>query len=198
MISPLSFVVHFSFTPFSLSAIFPYYFSVYFCFCFCFAGIGLGSSPTSSQALPPSTDWPVSAYTSSFSLSSPETDDAGTQFMYNPPLPSHITVDTSLKMDITLSFLLLHPRASTINWATASPFKSLRLIQYDHHLSSLPIKFASHAYFPCGSGVSSSSLCVAWEVGNRGGFVVVFLFLLWLLGVDSTPTKLTYWSVCMK
>uniref|UniRef100_A0A3Q1BWH4 Trinucleotide repeat-containing gene 6C protein n=1 Tax=Amphiprion ocellaris TaxID=80972 RepID=A0A3Q1BWH4_AMPOC len=38
-----------------------------------------GSSPTSSQneALPPSTDWPVSAYTSSFSLSSPEMDDAG-------------------------------------------------------------------------------------------------------------------------
>ncbi|XP_029292884.1 trinucleotide repeat-containing gene 6C protein [Cottoperca gobio] len=38
-----------------------------------------GSSPTSSQneALPPSTDWPVSAYTSSFSLSSPEADDAG-------------------------------------------------------------------------------------------------------------------------
>ncbi|GLD66738.1 trinucleotide repeat-containing gene 6C protein-like protein, partial [Lates japonicus] len=38
-----------------------------------------GSSPTSSQneALPPSSDWPVSAYTSSFSLSSPETDDAG-------------------------------------------------------------------------------------------------------------------------
>ncbi|XP_068605633.1 trinucleotide repeat-containing gene 6C protein [Brachionichthys hirsutus] len=38
-----------------------------------------GSSPTSSQneALPPSTDWPVSAYTSSFSMSSPETDDAG-------------------------------------------------------------------------------------------------------------------------
>ncbi|XP_061568388.1 trinucleotide repeat-containing gene 6C protein isoform X2 [Cololabis saira] len=37
------------------------------------------SSPTSSQneALPPSTDWPVSAYTSSFSLSSPEMDDAG-------------------------------------------------------------------------------------------------------------------------
>uniref|UniRef100_A0A096MD06 Trinucleotide repeat containing adaptor 6C n=1 Tax=Poecilia formosa TaxID=48698 RepID=A0A096MD06_POEFO len=38
-----------------------------------------GSSPTSSQseALPPSTDWPVSAYSSSFSLSSPEMDDAG-------------------------------------------------------------------------------------------------------------------------
>ncbi|XP_056158096.1 trinucleotide repeat-containing gene 6C protein-like [Lampris incognitus] len=38
-----------------------------------------GSSPTSSQneALPPSSDWPVSAYSSSFSLSSPETDDAG-------------------------------------------------------------------------------------------------------------------------
>ncbi|XP_017277292.2 trinucleotide repeat-containing gene 6C protein-like, partial [Kryptolebias marmoratus] len=37
-----------------------------------------GSSPTSSQseALPPSTDWPVSAYTSSFSLS-PEMDDTG-------------------------------------------------------------------------------------------------------------------------
>ncbi|XP_028978956.2 trinucleotide repeat-containing gene 6C protein isoform X1 [Esox lucius] len=55
-----------------------------------------GSSPTSSQnealppstdwpvsvssqneALPPSNDWPVSAYPSSFSLSSPETDDPG-------------------------------------------------------------------------------------------------------------------------
>uniref|UniRef100_A0A3B3VZ28 Trinucleotide repeat-containing gene 6C protein n=1 Tax=Poecilia latipinna TaxID=48699 RepID=A0A3B3VZ28_9TELE len=38
-----------------------------------------GSSPTSSQseALPPSTDWPVSAYSSSFSLSSTEMDDAG-------------------------------------------------------------------------------------------------------------------------
>ncbi|XP_054614578.1 trinucleotide repeat-containing gene 6C protein isoform X5 [Dunckerocampus dactyliophorus] len=38
-----------------------------------------GSSPTSSQneALPPSSDWSVSAYTSSFSLSSPETDDTG-------------------------------------------------------------------------------------------------------------------------
>ncbi|KAJ3600214.1 hypothetical protein NHX12_031200, partial [Muraenolepis orangiensis] len=37
------------------------------------------SSPTSSQteALPPSTDWPVSSYSSSFSLSSPEMDDAG-------------------------------------------------------------------------------------------------------------------------
>ncbi|TKS91864.1 Trinucleotide repeat-containing gene 6C protein [Collichthys lucidus] len=30
-----------------------------------------------NEALPPSTDWPVSGYTSSFSLSSPETDDAG-------------------------------------------------------------------------------------------------------------------------
>lgn len=51
------------------------------CLC-CVADIGVGSSPTSSQmeALPPSTDWPVSAYTSSFSLSSPETDDPGTQF----------------------------------------------------------------------------------------------------------------------
>ncbi|XP_053706810.1 trinucleotide repeat-containing gene 6C protein-like isoform X1 [Synchiropus splendidus] len=38
-----------------------------------------GSSPTSSQseALPPASDWPVSAYTSSYSLSSPETDDSG-------------------------------------------------------------------------------------------------------------------------
>ncbi|XP_077413272.1 trinucleotide repeat-containing gene 6C protein isoform X3 [Vanacampus margaritifer] len=38
-----------------------------------------GSSPTSSQneALPPSSDWSVSAYTSSFSLSSPEADETG-------------------------------------------------------------------------------------------------------------------------
>ncbi|XP_072299546.1 trinucleotide repeat-containing gene 6C protein-like [Eucyclogobius newberryi] len=36
-----------------------------------------GSSPTSSQALPLSTDWPVNACTSSFSLSSPETDNEG-------------------------------------------------------------------------------------------------------------------------
>lgn len=79
-----SFVVHFSFTPFSLSAIL---FSLLVCVCLfvCVDGIGLGSSPTSSQneALPPSTDWPVSAYTSSFSLSSPETDDAGTRFIHN-------------------------------------------------------------------------------------------------------------------
>ncbi len=79
-----SFVVHFSFTPFSLSAIFPYS-----CVCLfvCVDGIGLGSSPTSSQneALPPTTDWPVSAYTSSFSLSSQETDDAGTWFIHSAP-----------------------------------------------------------------------------------------------------------------
>lgn len=57
----------------------------------CVAGVGLGSSPTSSQneALPPSTDWPVSGYTSSFSLSSPEMEDAGTWFIHNhPPTPS--------------------------------------------------------------------------------------------------------------
>ncbi|XP_033827037.1 trinucleotide repeat-containing gene 6C protein-like [Periophthalmus magnuspinnatus] len=36
-----------------------------------------GSSPTSSQALPSSTDWPVNACTSSFSLSPPEADNAG-------------------------------------------------------------------------------------------------------------------------
>ncbi|XP_056465101.1 trinucleotide repeat-containing gene 6C protein-like [Gadus chalcogrammus] len=38
-----------------------------------------GSSPTSSQteALTSSSDWPVSSYSSSFSLSSPEMDDAG-------------------------------------------------------------------------------------------------------------------------
>lgn len=72
-----SFVVHFSFySIFSLC----YFFLICLCLFVCFAGIGSGSSPTSSQneALPPSTDWPVSAYTSSFSLSSPEADDAGT------------------------------------------------------------------------------------------------------------------------
>ena len=42
-----------------------------------------GSPPTLSQteALPPSNDWPVvSSYSSSFSLSSPEMDDASTKF----------------------------------------------------------------------------------------------------------------------
>lgn len=81
----------FSFTPFIFSfsaTFFPYLFVSVFV---CVGGIGSGSSPTSSQneALPPSTDWPVSAYTSSFSLSSPETDDAGTWFIHNlPPPPS--------------------------------------------------------------------------------------------------------------
>lgn len=81
-----SFVVHFSFIPFSLSATFSLF--VFVCLFVCVDGIGLGSSPTSSQneALPPSTDWPVSAYTSSFSLSSQETDDAGTWFIHNAPL----------------------------------------------------------------------------------------------------------------
>lgn len=77
----------FFFTPFSLSAA-----SLPF-FCLsvvCFAGIGSGSSPSSSQseALPPSTDWPVSGYTSSFSLSSPEMDDTGTLVCANPSLRS--------------------------------------------------------------------------------------------------------------
>lgn len=80
-----SFVVHFSFTPFSLCTFFLICLFIFVCV----DGIGLGSSPTSSQneALPPSTDWPVSAYTSSFSLSSPETDNAGTWFVHNvlPP-----------------------------------------------------------------------------------------------------------------
>lgn len=72
-----SFVVPFSFTPFSVSLC---SILISLCLFVCVAGIALGSSPTSSQneAVPPSTDWPVSAYTSSFSLSSPETDDAGT------------------------------------------------------------------------------------------------------------------------
>lgn len=106
MILLSSFVLHFSFIPFSLSAIF----SLFVCVCLfvCVDGIALGSSPTSSQneALPPSTDWPVSAYTSSFSLSSPETDDAGTWFIHNL-LPPHIAVAESLRINIILSLLLL-------------------------------------------------------------------------------------------
>ncbi|KAJ7989760.1 hypothetical protein DPEC_G00307860 [Dallia pectoralis] len=35
------------------------------------------SASSQNEALPPSTDWPVSAYSSSFSLSSPETDNPG-------------------------------------------------------------------------------------------------------------------------
>lgn len=69
-----------------LSAIFPYLFVWLFV---CVDGIGLGSSPTSSQneALPPATDWPVSAYSSSFSMSSSEMDDAGTWFTHSTVLP---------------------------------------------------------------------------------------------------------------
>lgn len=50
----------------------------------------LGSSPPSppqNGALPPSTDWPVSGcYTSSFSLSSPDEECAGTD--HSLPLPA--------------------------------------------------------------------------------------------------------------
>ncbi|MEQ2217093.1 hypothetical protein XENOCAPTIV_016507 [Xenoophorus captivus] len=51
-----------------------------------------GSSPTSSQseALPPSSDWPVSAYASSFSLSSPEMDDAELKGVF-PPLGASVS-----------------------------------------------------------------------------------------------------------
>uniref|UniRef100_A0A3B4BI39 Trinucleotide repeat-containing gene 6C protein n=1 Tax=Periophthalmus magnuspinnatus TaxID=409849 RepID=A0A3B4BI39_9GOBI len=47
-----------------------------------------GSSPTSSQALPSSTDWPVNACTSSFSLSPPEADNAEIKSTWSPgPIP---------------------------------------------------------------------------------------------------------------
>lgn len=74
------------------------------CLSVCVADIGLGSSPTSSQseALPPSTDWPVSAYSSSFSLSSPEMDDAGTRLIHNP-LSFYVAVTESLQTGIILS-----------------------------------------------------------------------------------------------
>lgn len=68
-------IFFFSFAPFFSPILF-----LFVCVCLFVAGIGSGSSPTPSQseAQPPSTDWPVSAYSSSFSMSSPETDDAGT------------------------------------------------------------------------------------------------------------------------
>lgn len=109
----------FFFTPFALYRLF---FLFLLFLSVCVAGICLGSSPTSSQseALPPSTDWPVSAYTSSFSLSSPEMDDAGTWFKYTPTPPSllHIAVTKSLQILLLgnlwlgaqkQTFLLLHP-----------------------------------------------------------------------------------------
>lgn len=75
----------FSFAPFFFSPIF----FLFVCVCLFVAGIALGSSPTPSQseAQPPSTDWPVSAYSSSFSMSSPETDDAGTWMICSPLTP---------------------------------------------------------------------------------------------------------------
>lgn len=114
-----SFIVHFSFTPFSLSAIF--FLFVCVCLFVCVTGIGLGSSPTSSQneALPPSSDWPVSAYTSSFSLSSPETDDAGTWFIHNSPLP-HCSGSTAANQHYPLPPVTVRPRASTIHRRTTS------------------------------------------------------------------------------
>lgn len=133
-----SFVVHFSFTPFSLSAIF----SLFVCVCLfvCVDGIGLGSSPTSSQneALPPSTDWPVSAYTSSFSLSSPETDDAGTWFIRNIH-PPHCSGWITANQHYPLPPVTVTNRASAAHWRNTSPDK------YDPPLSSLPVNCASHA-----------------------------------------------------
>lgn len=133
------FLLHFSFiTPFLLSAIF----SLFVCICLsvCVDGIGLGSSPTSSQneALPPSTDWPVTAYTSSFSLSSPETDDAGTWFIHKAHLP-HIAATESLQTNIFPTLLLLlelEPQPFTGETHASCPFSSKLLINYDPRLSS--------------------------------------------------------------
>ena len=74
----------FSFAPF-----FSPIFFLFVCVCLFVAGIASGSSPTPSQneAQPPSTDWPVSAYCSSFSMSSPETDDAGTWMIWTTLTP---------------------------------------------------------------------------------------------------------------
>ena len=118
-----------------LLSIFSLFVLVCLSFFVCVAGIGLGSSPTSSQneALPPSTDWPVSAYTSSFSLSSPEMDDAGTWFVHNPPLPH------------TVQWLNHQsPNHSQENPISPASFKFLLLTEHDLHLSS-PVRFLSHA-----------------------------------------------------
>lgn len=100
-----------------------YFFSLFVCvLSICVDGIGLGSSPTSSQneALPPSSDWPVSAYTSSFNLSSPETDDAGTWFIHNvlsPLCSSWITAN----QHYPLPPVTVTNRAPTTHWRATSP-----------------------------------------------------------------------------
>ena len=142
------------FTPFSLC----YFFLICLCLSiFCVAGIGLGSSPTSSQieALPPSTDWPVSAYTSSFSLSSPEMDDAGTWSNCKPHLP-HCSGSIAAN---PLPPVTVKPRASSPSIQCS--WLNMTLIQ-DFSPWTLPLVHIS----PHGVSVSPSSLCVAWEVWN--------------------------------
>lgn len=121
-------VLPFYFIPFSLC-----FFSLFLCFCLiCLCiGVGSGSSPTSSQneALPPSSDWPVSAYTSSFSLSSPETDDTGTWF--TPNTPPHTPTPQP-----PLSYCNSEPKTVP----AGPPLSSCRLTSL--HLSCLPVSSA--------------------------------------------------------
>lgn len=154
-------------------------FFLFVCVCLfvCVAGIGLGSSPTSSQneALPPSTDWPVSAYTSSFSLSSPEMDDAGTWFIHNLPLPHYsgwITANSIILPSCCCNTQSLNH--SLENNISPVSFKSLLLIEYDLHLSSsLSTLYLMQCIFPL--WCRCISLCVA----DRGD-CSLFYSLLWL------------------
>lgn len=138
----------------------------------CVAGVGLGSSPTSSQneALPPSTDWPVSGYTSSFSLSSPEMEDAGTWFIHNHPPPRHTAVaNFTASQHFLLLPVTLTPRASAIHWRDVSsfPYESLPLIKRDLHLSCIPVSFVYHAVhnpLPAMLVYLLPPLCAAWRV----------------------------------
>lgn len=115
--------MHFPLLHFLSLLFFPYLFVS--CLFVCVDGIGLGSSPTSSQneALPPSTDWPVSAYTSSFSLSSPETDDAGTWFVHNV-LPQYCSTWITANQHYPLPPVTVTTRASTTHWRAMSPVHS--------------------------------------------------------------------------
>lgn len=161
------------------------------CLFFCVAGIGLGSSPTSSQneALPPSTDWPVSAYTSSFSLSSPETDDAGTWFIHNPHLP-HCNGLITANQHCPLPPVTLTHRASTIQWRTTY------LIFH-----SSPSSWLYFDLFPCQLCLSCCEYfpfllppCV-WhgKCETEEGVACFFCCLNWLLGVDRTWNHCSIW-----
>ncbi|XP_019752601.1 trinucleotide repeat-containing gene 6C protein isoform X2 [Hippocampus comes] len=95
-----------------------------------------GSSPTSSQneALPPSSDWSVSAYTSSFSLSSPETDETGTWLTDNTPLHPrlpHIAADKRLQIKTIHSLPVLqhHESHRSLESTPSLPVKSSHLIK---------------------------------------------------------------------